>query len=90
MRLILVVDRHPGPALATYVGISGYFLAHAAAACLKVGSLCRRPATAEPPTDPLALGYRGDPMAALSLPFQTVSWTTPLVPPRPGSSPPQA
>lgn len=61
-----------------YIGISGYFLAHAAASILKVGSLAAALANAEPPTDPLALGYRGDPMVALSLPFQTVSLDTPL------------
>lgn len=61
-----------------FIGISGYFLAHAAAGVLKVGSLAAALANAEPPTDPLALGYRGDPQAALSLPFQTVSLETPL------------
>lgn len=65
-------------ALLGYVGIVGYFLAHTAAGLLKVGNISAALATAEPPTDPLALGYRGDPMAALSLPFQTVSLDTPL------------
>lgn len=31
-----------------------------------------------PPTDPFELGYRGDPEAALGLPFETVSYTTEL------------
>lgn len=31
-----------------------------------------------PPTDPFELGYRGDPQAALGLPFETVSYTTEL------------
>jgi alpha/beta superfamily hydrolase len=67
-------------ALIGYVGITGYFLGHAAAGLLKVGPLAAALSNAEPPTDPLALGYRGDPMAALSLPFQTVSLDTPLGP----------
>lgn len=65
-------------ALVGYVGITGYFLAHAAAGLLKVGPIAAVLATAEPPADPLALGYRGDPMTALSLPFQTVALETPL------------
>lgn len=63
-----------------YVGISGYFLAYAATGLLKVGNISALLATAEPPTDPLALGYRGDPLQALSLPFETVSLDTPLGP----------
>lgn len=63
-----------------FVGINGYFLAHATAALLKTGPIAAILATAEPPTDPLALGYRGDPMQALSLPFQTVTLDTPLGP----------
>jgi alpha-beta hydrolase superfamily lysophospholipase len=67
-------------ALVGYVGITGYFLAHAAAALLKVGPIAAILATAEPPTEPLALGYRGDPLTALSLPFETVTLETPLGP----------
>lgn len=67
-------------ALVGYVGITGYFLAHAAAGLLKVGAISTALATAERPTDPLALGYRGDPMAALSLPFRTETLETPLGP----------
>lgn len=33
---------------------------------------------ANPPTDPFELGYRGDPQAALGLPFETVHYTTEL------------
>jgi uncharacterized protein len=33
-----------------------------------------------PPTDPFALGYRGDPAAALGLPFETVAYPTELGP----------
>lgn len=67
-------------ALVGYVGITGYFLAHAAVGLLKVGAISTLLATAEPPTDPLALGYRGDPTTALALPFQTVTLDMPLGP----------
>lgn len=63
-----------------YIGITGYFLAHATAGLLKTGPIAAALATAEPPTDPLALGYRGDPRTALSLPFQTVTLDTELGP----------
>lgn len=65
-------------ALVGYVGIGGYFLAHTLAGLLRTGPIAAVLATAEPPTDPLALGYRGDPMTALSLPFQTVPVEIPL------------
>jgi pimeloyl-ACP methyl ester carboxylesterase len=32
----------------------------------------------KPPTDPYELGYRGDPLAALGLPFETVTYATEL------------
>jgi alpha-beta hydrolase superfamily lysophospholipase len=67
-------------AFVTYIGISGYFLAHSVAGLLQTGPLSAALANAKPPSDPLALGYRGDPMQALSLPFQTVSLETPLGP----------
>lgn len=67
-------------ALVGYVGITGYFLAHAAVGLLKVGAISTLLATAEPPTSPLALGYRGDPTTALDLPFQTVTLEMPLGP----------
>jgi alpha-beta hydrolase superfamily lysophospholipase len=73
--LVLIVG-----AFAGYVGITGYFLAHAAAGLLKVGPIAAVLATADPPTDPLDLGYRGDPMTALSLPYQTLTLETPLGP----------
>ena len=38
-------------ALVGYVGITGYFLAHAAAGLLKVGAISTALATAERPTD---------------------------------------
>ncbi len=80
MRIVVFLGVLLAVALAGYVGISGYFLAHTTAGLLKTGPIAAALATAEPPTDPLALGYRGDPMAALSLPFQTVSLDTPLGP----------
>lgn len=67
-------------AFAGYVGITGFFLAHTTAGLLKVGPIAAVLATAEPPSDPLTIGYRGDPMTALSLPYETLSLETPLGP----------
>ena len=78
MRVVVFLVVLLAVVLLGYVGIGGYFLAHTAAGLLQVGNISTALATAEPPTDPLALGYRGDPMAALSLPFQTISLDTPL------------
>ncbi|NHB77707.1 alpha/beta hydrolase [Rhodobacter calidifons] len=80
MRVLVFIGVLAVVAFAGYVGIAGYFLAHAAAGLLKVGPIAAVLATATPPTDPLALGYRGDPATALALPFQTVTLTTPLGP----------
>lgn len=80
MRIVVFLATLLALAFLGYVGISGYFLAHATAGLLTTGPLAAALATAEPPTDPLALGYRGDPMAALSLPFQTVALDTALGP----------
>lgn len=80
MRVIFFLLVLIAVALLGYVGITGYFLAHAAAGLLKVGAIAAVLATADPPTDPFALGYRGDPTTALALPFQTVSLDTPLGP----------
>jgi uncharacterized protein len=74
MRIVVFLVSLIVLAFGGYVGIGGYFLAHGTAGLLKVGPI----AAALPPTDPLALGYRGDPMTALSLPFQTVQIDTPL------------
>jgi uncharacterized protein len=63
-----------------YIAVGGYFLAHSTAAVLRVGPLASTLATADPPTDPLAIGYRGNPMQALQLPFQIVQVDTPLGP----------
>lgn len=78
MRIVVFLLALAAFAFLGYVGITGYFLAHAAAGLLSVGPIVNALAEAEPPKDPLALGYRGDPMQALSLPFQTVTLDTPL------------
>ncbi len=78
MRIVSFVVMLVALVFASYVAIGGYFLAHAVAGLLQTGPLSAALANAKPPTDPLALGYRGDPMKALSLPFQTVTVETPL------------
>ncbi|MES2914796.1 MAG: hypothetical protein V4753_06720 [Pseudomonadota bacterium] len=78
MRIVLFVATIAAAALAGYLAITGFFLSHSAAAILRVASLGGELAAADTPSDPLTLGYRGDPMAALSLPFQTVPLETPL------------
>lgn len=80
MRVVLFLALIIVGAALGYIAITGYFLAHAAVAILKVGPLAALLATAEPPADPLALGYRGDPMTALSLPFETITLDTALGP----------
>jgi alpha-beta hydrolase superfamily lysophospholipase len=80
MRVVFFIVSLVALAFVGYIAISGYFLAHATAALLKTGPIAAALATADRPTDPLALGYRGDPMQALSLPFQTVSLETALGP----------
>lgn len=80
MRVVVFLVVLIAVALMGYVGITGYFLAHGAAGLLKVGAISTALARAERPTDPMALGYRGDPMAALSLPFRTETLETPLGP----------
>ena len=80
MRIVFFIVTLVALAFIGFVGINGYFLAHATAGLLKTGPIAAILATAEPPTDPLALGYRGTPMQALSLPFQTVTIETPLGP----------
>ncbi|WP_137112677.1 alpha/beta hydrolase [Rhodobacter sp. SY28-1] len=78
MRIVFFLLSLVALAFVGYVGIAGYFLAHGTAGLLKTGPIAAALATAEPPSDPLALGFRGDPMQALSLPFQTVTLDTPL------------
>jgi hypothetical protein len=78
MRVVFFIVLIVVLALVGYVGIGGYFLAHTLAGLLRPGPIAAVLATAEPPTDPLALGYRGDPLVALSLPFQTIQLDTPV------------
>lgn len=80
MRLILVLAFILGLAGAGYVALTGFFLARAATQLLTVGTIASAIALATPPTDPLALGYRGTPAEAFSLPFQTLTIDTPLGP----------
>jgi uncharacterized protein len=80
MRLSLVFVFILALAVGAYVAIAGFFLAKAATGLLTVGAIASSITTATPPEDPLALGYRGTPMAALSLPFETVVVDTALGP----------
>lgn len=80
MKLSLVFVFILALAVGAYVAISGYFLAKAATGLLTVGAIASSITTATPPKDPLALGYRGTPMVALSLPFETVAVETALGP----------
>lgn len=63
-----------------YVAIAGALLARTVSGILVVGPLAQALGAQERPADPLALGYRGDPMTALGLPFETVVLETPLGP----------
>ena len=80
MRLVVVFLLILTAALGGYVAVTGYFLAKAAANLLTVGTISSALAQATPPSDPLALGYRGDPQTALGLPFQLVTVETELGP----------
>jgi uncharacterized protein len=80
MRILSFVATLLALAFVSYIAIGGYFLAHAVAGLLQTGPLSAILTNAASPTDPLVLGYRGDPMQALSLPFQTVSLDTALGP----------
>jgi hypothetical protein len=80
LRLILVLVFILSLAAVAYVGVAGLFLSRAATGLLQVGAIASSITLATPPKDPLALGYRGNPMLALSLPFQIVPIETPLGP----------
>jgi alpha-beta hydrolase superfamily lysophospholipase len=67
-------------ALAGYLAVSGWFLARAVTDILRVGQLAASLRDAEPPTDPLTIGYQGNPMLALNLPFTVFPVDTPLGP----------
>jgi len=80
MRIVVFLVTLVVLAFVGYVAISGYFLAHATVSLLKSGPMATALSALEPPTDPLAPGYRGDPTAALSLPFDIVALDTELGP----------
>jgi uncharacterized protein len=80
MRIVLFVGTLIALAFLGYITIVGYFLAHTTSDLLKVGAISSVLRTQESPTDPLALGYRGNPMEAWSLPFRIVQLETPLGP----------
>ncbi|WP_135450723.1 alpha/beta hydrolase [Tabrizicola caldifontis] len=80
MRLVLMFVFIFALAAVGYVAATGHFLAKDATDLLKVGNISSLIATATPPEDPMSPGYRGDPMQALSLPFQVVRIATPLGP----------
>jgi pimeloyl-ACP methyl ester carboxylesterase len=63
-----------------YLGIAGLVLARIAGGILTPGPLAAQLAAMPAPSDPLALGFRGDPGVALGLPFSTVPVPTPLGP----------
>lgn len=66
--------------VAAYVALAGVLLARTATGILTVGALAAALGAAPKPAEPLTLGYRGDPMAALSLPFRPVVLETSLGP----------
>ena len=67
-------------AAAGYVAAAGWLLHRGAEALLTVGEISALVAPAQPETDPLVLGFRGDPEAALGLAFQVWTVETPLGP----------
>ncbi len=80
MRIIFFLSFILALALSGYIAVGAWFLSKAATDVLAVGPLTALQRETEAPTDPLALGYRGSPMPALSLPFETVVIDTPLGP----------
>jgi uncharacterized protein len=80
MRFLFFVASLLALTFAGYVAISGFFLSKALAGILSAGPISASLAAVDPPDDPLALGYRGNPMQALDLPFKIVMIDTPLGP----------
>lgn len=80
MRIAALLIALAGMTVAGYIGVAGYLLAKVATGLLTVGTVTAALEATERPTDPLALGYRGDPLVALGLPFQTITLETPLGP----------
>jgi uncharacterized protein len=63
-----------------YLAVAGFLLQRMAGRLIIVGPLAEAVAAAVPAQDPLTLGYRGDPMQALGLPFEDVTLQTALGP----------
>lgn len=63
-----------------YLAVAGWMLARGADRLLEVGTIGALVAPDAPVADPFALGFRGDPEAALGLAFETVTVDTPLGP----------
>lgn len=80
MRLVLFFATLIVVALAAYLSVAGFFLARTVATVLTVTPPTALERATEAPTDPLALGFRGNPMVALSLPFEVVAIETQLGP----------
>lgn len=77
MRLVLAIL---AALLAIYLGAVAWLVAGSTEASLRVGPIAEALAQQERPADPLELGYRGDPRAALGLDFEDVSIPTELGP----------
>jgi uncharacterized protein len=78
MRVALFLLSLVALTLAGYLMVSGWFLARSAADILRVGAIATAQRESVPPTDPLTIGYRGNPMQALNLPFTIMPIETPL------------
>ncbi|MCX7287808.1 MAG: alpha/beta hydrolase [Rhodobacterales bacterium] len=80
MRVALFLLSLVALTLAGYLVIGGWFLALSAADVLRVGASATAQRESVPQTDPLTIGYRGNPMQALNLPFTIKPIQTPLGP----------
>jgi hypothetical protein len=80
MRLIFLLLSLLSLAFFGYVAITGFFLARTSTGILTVGAVSAALLQQEPQEDPLALGYRGNPMQALGLPFEIVPIETEIGP----------
>lgn len=80
MRVALFLLSLVALTLAGYLVIGGWFLARTAADILRVGAIATAQRESVAPTDPLTIGYRGNPMQALNLPFTIMPIETPSGP----------
>jgi alpha-beta hydrolase superfamily lysophospholipase len=80
MRVVLFLLSVLVFAFGGYLAITGWFLANTASGILAAGPLATALAQADQPENPLVIGFRGTPMEALGLPFQTIAIETPLGP----------